>query len=335
MEAESQVAPATADRPAVRIARLRDVDEQQRAFRELAHSEDRFRATLESAPIGMAGVSLQRRFTRVNPALCRLLDRDEAWLTGRSITELLDPADEEIDRAMRADVLSGPSRVEVREHRMTRADGSHIWVQHSIGLLLDDDGQPDSIVSQFVDITEARLSRERLRFMATHDSLTELVNRRELVARVEAILDGNRRVGPNVGVLFIDLDGLKAINDEHGHVVGDQVIQQVAQRIKGSVRSIDIVSRFGGDEYVIVLPHIHTMPGAESVAAKIQQALVAPIELDHLSIPVTVSIGVALAEPGQNADTAFAHADAALYEAKRAGRNRTASYAPPPVTTST
>ena len=206
---------------------------------------------------------------------------------------------------------------------MLRSDGRHIWVEQSIGVLHDSSGEVTSFVCQFVDVTQARQAREQLQFLATHDPLTNLVNRRELITEIDERLTHEPRAGVNVAVLFIDVDGLKSINDTYGHLVGDGVIATVAQRLRRSVRHADVVARMGGDEFVIVLTAITTLDDAGRVAAKIHAQFNAPIHTGDHTIPITLSIGLTLIAPGDNADTALTRADTALYQAKNEGRNRT------------
>jgi diguanylate cyclase (GGDEF)-like protein/PAS domain S-box-containing protein len=311
-----------------RVGRLRDIQAEHEAREALRSSEDRFRAAMESAPTGMAVIGLDRQFLEVNPALCQLLGRTERWLLSHSVADVLDPLDDDVDRRLRSQVLAGQVRSLSRDHQMIRSDGERLTVEHSIGVLRDDEGAASAFVSQFADVTEARQTREQLRFMATHDSLTELLNRRELVARVSGVLGRRPRTGVNVGVLFIDLDGLKPLNDTYGHAVGDEIIITVARRIKRQVRSDDIVARFGGDEFVLVLPAIHTLEDAEGVAGLLHSTVGAPMLIEGHSIAVTISIGVAVVRPGEDPDAAMRQADSALYRAKREGRARTVVYDP-------
>ncbi|MBK9739221.1 MAG: PAS domain S-box protein [Actinobacteria bacterium] len=307
---------------------FRVVDAEVKATAALARSEETFRTAMESAPAGMAVVDLDRRFVEVNPALCRMLDRDEAWLLSHRIVDILDPRDDEVDLRMRAEVLSGRSGAVTREKRLMRPDGSPVWVEHAIGLLQDDDGFPWGYVSQFVNITEARQAREELRFMATHDPLTRLVNRPELLTQMDRALSHQPRTGTQVAALFIDLDGLKRINDTFGHGVGDAVIVEISQRIRGQVRAEDLVARLGGDEFVVFLPAVHSIDDAHRIADKIQAAVAAPLTIDGRQIAATLSIGVSLAAPGANSDRVLEFADRALYRAKRGGRARTVDYDP-------
>jgi diguanylate cyclase (GGDEF)-like protein/PAS domain S-box-containing protein len=311
-----------------RVGRLRDIQVEHAAREALRGSEQRFRAAMESAPTGMAVVNLQRGFVQVNPALCRLLGRSEQWLLEHGLSDVMDPVDDDLDRRLRALVLTGVDSAPVRDHQMIRSDGERVLVEQSIGLLRDDSGRASGYVSQFVDVTEARAARDQLRFLATHDSMTALFNRHELVSRISGILSKRPRTGINVGVLFIDLDGLKPVNDTYGHAVGDAVIVTVADRIRSRVRSDDVLARFGGDEFVLVLPAIHTVGNAERIAASLHEVVAAPMEIEGHSIVMTLSIGVALVEPGDNADAALRQADAALYRAKRQGKACTVIYDP-------
>ena len=227
---------------------------------------------------------------------------------------------------MRAEVLSGTQSSVTREKRFLRADGSILWCEHSIGVLTDDEGIPRGFVSQFVNVTEARRAREELRYLATHDPLTRLVNRPELLTRMDQLLTHPPRTGTEVATLFVDLDGLKSINDTHGHATGDAVIITVAERLRSQVRSGDLVARLGGDEFVVVLPAVHSVEDAQHVATKIQRAVAEPIVIDEVTIEVTLSIGISMASNGDNPDRVLEYADRALYEAKRSGRARTVIY---------
>ena len=144
-----------------RVANLRDIQEQVDDRAKLSRSERRFRLAMESAPVGMAVVDLDRRFIEVNPALCELVDRSADWLLDHGVPDLLDPAEDEIDRLARKEILSGASATDTREKCLLRPDDSKVWVQHSIGLLRDA-GEPVLFVSQFVNITEAKEAREDL-----------------------------------------------------------------------------------------------------------------------------------------------------------------------------
>ena len=311
-----------------RAGRLRDIQAQHEAQEAVRRSEQRFRTAMESAPTGMAVIGLNREFVEVNPALCALLGRSEQWLLSHGMGDVLDQVDDDLDRRLRAQILAGLSASLTRDHQMIRSDGQRVLVEQSIGLLRDQNGQASAYVSQFADVTEAREARDQLRFLATHDSLTELFNRRELVTRIAGILGQTPRTGVNVGVLFIDLDNLKAVNDSNGHAVGDEVIVTVAQRIRGQIRTNDVLARFGGDEFVLVLPAIHSAEDAQRVASSLHAAVEVPIVTGQRQIAVTLSIGVAIVRPGEDPDVAMRQADAALYRAKREGRARTVVYDP-------
>jgi diguanylate cyclase (GGDEF)-like protein/PAS domain S-box-containing protein len=288
----------------------------------MERSESRFRLAMESAPTGMALMDLDRRFVEVNPALCRMLSYDAPHLIGRRMVDILNATDDEVDLRMRDELLSGSTNSATHEIRLIRTDGVVVWVQHAIGLLRDEDGVPQSYVSQFVNVTEAREAREALHFMATHDPLTQLLNRRELLARMSKVLAHAPRSGNRLAVLFADLDGLKTVNDSFGHAVGDEVITEVARRVASLVREDDLAARIGGDEFVIVLPAVSGEDGARAVARKLQEAICQPLLVEGYPVPVGVSIGIALAGTGEDPQSVIRNADSALYLAKQKGGNR-------------
>lgn len=311
-----------------RIGRLRDIGAKREAEEAVRRSEQRFRTAMESAPTGMAVVSLDRHFVEVNPALCRLLGRTEQWLLEHAMTDVLDPVDDELDVRLREQILAGIVPSLTLDHQMIRSDGRRVLVEQSVAMLRDSAGSPSGFVSQFADVTESRQARDRLRFLATHDSLTELLNRRELVARASGILGQTPRTGENIGILFADIDQLKPINDSFGHGVGDRVIVTIARRIRDCVRTSDVVARFGGDEFVLVLPAVHTHQDVLRIAEQVHDAVRRPILVEDHNVMVTLSIGAVVVRPGSEPDDAFRCADQALYRAKRDGRDRTVIYDP-------
>ena len=313
-----------------RVSAFQDVDAQVRAEQALAGTERRFRMAMEFAPMGMAVLDLDRRFVEVNPALCRMTGRSQEWLLTHRVTDVLDADDHELDLSMRSHVRSGEADSASHDKRMVTADGNRIWVEHSVGLVRDDEGTPVSYVSQFLDVDEARKRQERLRFMAGHDALTSLPNRHQLMERVGQFLGRTPRTGTRLAILFIDLDRFKPINDTYGHAVGDFVLVEVARRIHSQVRKDDVVARLGGDEFIVALPAVHLVDDAQRMAAKIHAAFEQPLEIEGLSLTVTLSIGLTLAEPGEDSGEVLQRADEALYRAKGpAGTGPSTSRRPP------
>jgi diguanylate cyclase (GGDEF)-like protein len=223
---------------------------------------------------------------------------------------------------MRGAVLSGRAESSRHDVRMRNADGRLLWAEHSVGLLKDDDGNPASYVSQFLDVTAAHEAREKLRFLAAHDALTSLANRHQLLERLRSLLSVAMHSGRHLAVLFVDLDNFKPVNDTHGHAAGDAVLVEVAERLRSNVRRDDVVARIGGDEFVLALPNVRNQADAEIVAAKVHRVMAEPIEYEGNTLRITVSLGLTMAQPGEAADETLKRADAALYHAKESGRNR-------------
>lgn len=169
---------------------------------------------------------------------------------------------------------------------------------------------------------ERRNHEQHISYMACHDALTGLPNRLLLQDRITQALEFNQRHHGMAAVLFIDLDNFKNINDTFGHNLGDLLLKKVAKRLLASIRSEDTVARQGGDEFIVVLPHLTGMEGLEAVAQKILTQLSEPYRIDQHEFYLTCSIGIALyPEHGKDADILLKHSDTAMYHAKSAGRN--------------
>ncbi|GAC1558281.1 MAG: hypothetical protein NVS3B17_07960 [Vulcanimicrobiaceae bacterium] len=218
---------------------------------------------------------------------------------------------------------------------VSRKDGSSGWIESRWTMLGGEDGAPRSILSIDTDITQRKTSEREIEHLAFYDVLTNLPNRLLLVQRLKRSLLSCAGHG---SLLFLDLDNFKSLNDTLGHDKGDVLLQRVAQRLRGCIRSGDIVARFGGDEFVVMLDELGSTPEiarsrAQTVADAILASFVAPYELDGYVHSSTASIGVALYARADNADELLKQADLAMYCAKAAGRNAVRFFAPEMQTT--
>lgn len=170
---------------------------------------------------------------------------------------------------------------------------------------------------------KAQTAKDRMGHMAHHDSLTDLPNRTLLKERLDQAIAMARRHHAGLAVMFLDLDRFKGINDSLGHAVGDALLLSVAQRLKTAVRSTDTVSRYGGDEFVVLLSEISDEAAVSALAKKIRKAVGASHAIDGHDLRIGVTIGVSVyPQNGEDAESLIANADAAMYRAKRSGRDQ-------------
>ncbi len=222
--------------------------------------------------------------------------------------------------------------VQVR-YRTRHADGSWRWLSRRVTpFARDSGGAVVQILGVARDVTDTVRVEERLARAALHDPLTGLPNRRLLTDRLVEALARSARSGSTVTVLFCDLDGFKAVNDTGGHAAGDAVLVAAGERIRAALREHDTVARVGGDEFVVVLEgwpspampgdHDEQTAAAHAVAQRLRTALAEPVKVNDRQYRVTVSIGMAQARPGDDADQLLRDADGAMYVAKSAGKDR-------------
>jgi len=201
-------------------------------------------------------------------------------------------------------------------------DGSLFAERLSISAVRDTAGRLSHYVAVFADVTEAREKEQRFAHMAQHDALTGLPNRSLMADRLERALSRAARDERAVALMYLDLDGFKAINDAMGHAVGDQLLQQVAKRLRQCVRESDSVGRQAGDEFLIVLPDLEDGGQSSQVAQKIIHALASPLKLGERHVETSASIGIAIfPDDAKDAETLLNRADTALYHAKDSGKN--------------
>ncbi len=262
----------------------------------------------------------------LNDALCRFSGYSAEEIIG-SNPRLFNSGkhDKDFWRAMWDTILSGkPWRGDVINRN--KADKLYTVTQ-SISPLFNDKGELTHFLAVQQDISEKRRLEEHIHYLAYHDTLTDLPNRMLFLDRVQQEISHAKRVKSQFDVLFIDLDGFKAVNDTHGHAAGDKLLQIIAERLRSCVREGDTVARLGGDEFTILLRGIVHGDGMKRVLDKIIKSVAQPCELGEFSANVTASIGISLyPTDATGVEQLLSHADEAMYQAKQAGKNRYVVY---------
>jgi diguanylate cyclase (GGDEF)-like protein/PAS domain S-box-containing protein len=303
-----------------------DITERVHAQAALQESEQRFRHVFRYAPNGMmlfgVGSDNLGRFLQVNPAMARLTGYSERQLHSMTMADLVAPADLPGFRKRLAAFHLNPVLDHPAERHWIHADGHDLWVQLNVSpSATNADG--DYVVGQVEDITDRKAAETKLRHQALHDGLTGLPNRVLLMDRIEHALAFTFRTDGLVAVLYLDLDGFKAVNDSAGHAVGDQALIHIAGLIGSALRPSDTVARLGGDEFVIVCEGLHSREQAVAVADRIFTAISStPFVHADRSFSLTCSMGISLSTGTSNPDELVREADQAMYLAKRAGKAR-------------
>jgi diguanylate cyclase (GGDEF)-like protein/PAS domain S-box-containing protein len=302
--------------------------ERERALRELAAARGLFETAFANAPVGMLISRAEEDGTtsilQCNDAFAAMIGHTPAELVGRPGTLAVHPDDLPVRRRMLESVLAG--RDASGELRLKHRDGRDIWTLVAPSTTLGPDGER-LFVLQALDISERKRFEEQLRELADHDALTGLLSRRRFGQVLDLEVERVRRHGRGAAVLLLDLDGFKRVNDSFGHAAGDELLIAVSAALRGALRAADVVARIGGDEFAAILPETDAA-GAVEVATK----LVAAVRGAARSLPgghgrdVTASVGVTVCttKTRARAGELLAQADAAMYAAKRDGRDRVA-----------
>lgn len=300
-----------------------DISSRKKTESALRASEKSFREIIDFAPIGMAIVSLEGRFTKVNQALCNIVGFSNDELMIRTFQEITHADDLAADLEYVQQLLEGSINAYQMEKRYIRKDKSMVWVQLSVSISCDDELAPQYFIAQIEDITVRKREYDEVAQEAYFDALTNLPNRRMLLMRLHQVHAHIERYQQLAALIFLDVDHFKQINDGLGHDIGDIILKEVAARLLGCLRQTDTVSRQGGDEFVIILPELKQAQDAELVAQKIVRSFAAPVQVNGTEIKISVSVGVALRGIATQAsvDDWMKQADVAMYQAKSAGRN--------------
>lgn len=307
------------------VMAFRDVSERLAVEQALRRSEEHFRKAFDFAPVGMALVGVDGAFLQMNSALCNLLGYTQDELSGMYQQDLTHPSDLENERNQLSELLSGLSSTQY-EKRYLPKNGDDIWALVSVSLLMQGD-TPMCYLYQIHDLTERKNSESQLSRLAHFDTLTGLANRARLLEEANDQILIAKRQRTSLAVVFMDLDHFKQVNDSLGHEAGDLLLKEVGIRLKAAVRETDCVARFGGDEFVLLLPHVQSPEDVSAVLNKILADFSRPLVIDGQMIKIGTSMGVSMfPEDGENANTLLKCADSALYQAKAEGRHNIQFY---------
>ena len=309
----------------LRHAALEARDQAEAARRQ---SEARFRAMFSDAAIGIAICDTTGRLLEINSALAAMLDLVPDQMQGRNVAEFQHEDDApELGRYF--DEMAAGERDHYRiERRLRRRDGSPLWTNVTVSLVRDDCGKPQLLVGMVEDDTERHVLSEKLRHQANHDPLTGLGNRALFTERLHAAFGGAD--GRRIGVCYLDLDGFKAINDTLGHVVGDQLLVEIADRLHRLVPGPGrMLARMGGDEFVVLVEHTAGIAELTELAERLLAEVAEPVQVGGHRLTVSASVGIVERAVASStpADT-MRDADVTLHWAKVDGKNRWACYDP-------
>ncbi|HYC37360.1 MAG TPA: EAL domain-containing protein [Usitatibacter sp.] len=299
-----------------------EMSERERAQQMEMIASQKLRMHFERTPLAVIEWDRRYRITAWNPAAEAIFGYPLAEAAGSTIPQLLaTEADRPAMEGMCHELLESGDGNKVTTTNLTRT-GRTIHCEWYNTPLTDSNGELIGFASLVQDITE-RLNTERtIHYMAHHDALTGLPNRRLMQDRLNQAIMAARRKQRHVAVLFLDLDRFKVVNDTLGHDTGDFILKDVARRLISCVREADTVSREGGDEFVIILPDLERPEHARVVADKMIKELARPVEIAGHEIHVTPSIGIShYPNDATDVQQLLKHADSAMYQAKDAGRN--------------
>jgi len=283
-------------------------------------------AVFETTADGIVVTDSQDIVVSVNPGFTRLTGLTAAEMIGCPMYESAF-APNDMDAARRMLDQLKVDRVAHAEVTRRHRDGRTLELWLTLTATADPAGRTVNYIRIFTDISPLKDAQRRLEQLAHFDTLTGLPNRALFGERLEQALARGRRAGKRVGLMFIDLDGFKRVNDEHGHDVGDELLKQAAVRLIYALRETDSLCRLGGDEFTVILENPVTSEIAAAIAERVRRALRQPFELRGRLHRVRASVGIAI-YPTHGADvvTLTSHADVAMYSAKNAGGDRYAFY---------
>jgi diguanylate cyclase (GGDEF)-like protein/PAS domain S-box-containing protein len=300
---------------------ISDITKHRAVERAIRDSEERFAKFAEASGEGIVFFE-DGLVTDVNEAVLKLVRGSRSEIVGRPVLDFVSPAARE---TVANNIRAGFEKP--YESELMRLDGTVLVVEFVGKSIVRNGKQYRMTVVR--DISERKETEARIQFLAHHDPLTRLPNRITLIDRLQFVLNTARRQDKLVGILFVDLDNFKTINDSLGHHAGDELLKRVAQRLQATIRGNDLVGRLSGDEFVVVLTEIVTPEDVAPAAEKILSALGEPFSVEGQVFAISASIGISVyPRDGDAADRLIRNADVAMYLAKERGRNNFQYFTP-------
>lgn len=311
---EKQLTDLTQDFETKFIKQTQDLRQSENMYRNLIQVIEDY-AIFHLDPNGQV--------TSWNEGIGKILGYSESEVIGLPISVFFTAVDQKNDIHMKELEDARTLGTVINDGIRVRKDGTTFYAVTTLTPIWNESGELEGFSKTMRDITELKEAQETIRYHALHDILTGLGNRKALdenfhLSKSLAIRNGNK-----IGMIFLDLDRFKTINDTLGHGIGDLVLKEMAQRLKAAVRDIDVVARLGGDEFVILINEVNSPQSMHKVATKISNAIAPVARIEDHSLHVTASMGIAMfPNDGQDIYTLLKNADTAMYRAKDAGRNR-------------
>lgn len=308
------------------VVSFSDITDRKHSETALKESEERLRLALSAAHQGWFDLDLAGNTLNVSPEFARMLGYEPDQFDSSRADWLMNTHPEDhpaLTFALENSLKE--SQPFVMEYRYKTRSGNWLWLR-SIGQAVqwNASGQASRMIGIHTDITQAKQYEQQLRHIAHHDAITGLPNRVLLADRLKQAMAQARRRGNRLAVAYLDIDGFKAVNDTHGHAIGDKLLALFAIRVKEVLRDGDTLARLGGDEFVAVLIDLPDVDASMPMLSRILETASQPVEVGELRLNVSVSIGVTFyPQPDDlDPDQLLRQADQAMYQAKQAGKNR-------------
>jgi len=305
---------------------LDDISDRYESARESEKAFVQMKTLTNLAPVGILQLAADWSCQYANDMWFQLSDLTleeslgEGWINAIHREDVVDTLDEMRDALCQHQIFK-------KEIRLHQPLGAVAWVSVNATATVDEQHRLTGFLVVVIDITEKHHAAERLRQLAHHDALTGLLNRMFFLDHLEEALHA-RETDRNVGLLSIDLDGFKSVNDNFGHDAGDTLLKEVASRLQASARDEDIIARLGGDEFVVTLSHLFENKHAVLVAEKVLDVLKKPFVVGNVEVRISASIGIATSSINTTSGELMKQADLALYRAKELGKSVAVVFTP-------
>jgi diguanylate cyclase (GGDEF)-like protein/PAS domain S-box-containing protein len=301
-----------------------DIHDQKRNDEALRRANWMLSSHISNTPLAVLEWDRDSRLVRWSPQAQNIFGWSAEEVLGTTLSDnpLLHDADREAARGIVQRLTVGGEPRATGIMRNYRKDGETIWCEWYHSALLDDHGGIVSLLSFVQDVSSRIQAEERLQYLATRDALTGLPNRLLLHERLSQAIAHAKRFGRRIGVLFVDLDRFKNVNDTLGHRIGDELLKHVSRALGDTLREADLLARLGGDEFMVVIEDVDDRGALGRVAQKICEAVSQPMQIEGNEIYVTCSVGIAVyPDDSVDPEELMKHADVAMYLSKDLGRN--------------